>query len=211
MKTLLIGGTKQMLMLLMFVLTAFMLVTSGLRGEEVLPGREDARTCDTKSGQEGIDGCTRLIKLYPKFPLAYYNRGLHHSRNGELDLALADYTTAIELEPKEKSFYINRGAAYHKKRDYDKAIADYTAAIKIDPALRNAYLNRGLSHTSKGDAYHSQKNFTQARVEYDLASDDLVKASKLSPDDGRAQNALSINEEARRKNDRALEGSLGGR
>src|SRR5258708_5578704 len=129
MKTLLIGGTKQMLMLLMFVLTAFMLVTSGLRGEEVLPGREDARTCDTKSGQEGIDGCTRLIKLYPKFPLAYYNRWLHHSRNGELD----------------------------------------------------------------------------------LASDDLVKASKLSPDDGRAQNALSINEEARRKNDRALEGSLGGR
>ncbi len=93
-----------------------------------------------------------------------------------------------------------------RSKDHDKAIADYTAAVKIDPTYRNGYLNRGLSHTSKGNIYHSQKNFIQAGIEYNLASDDVLKALKLSPDDGRAQNALSINEEAGRKNDRALEG-----
>ena len=29
----------------------------------------------------------------------YYNRGLAHSRNGELDKAIQDYTKAIELKP----------------------------------------------------------------------------------------------------------------
>jgi tetratricopeptide (TPR) repeat protein len=208
-QALVIKEQQAMLRATIVILAFLILPTSELRAQ--VQGMEDAQTCDKKSDQEGIDACTRSIKLYPKLPFAYYNRGTNYLRSGQIDLAIADYTTAIELQPTDTAFYNNRGTAYDRKKEHDKAIADYTTAIKIDPAYRNAYLNRGLSHTSKGNIFHSQKNFIQARIEYELASDDLLKATKLSPNDGRAQNAVSINEEARRKNDKAIEGSLGGR
>src|SRR2546422_6975662 len=104
---------KTMLRPIIVVLLAVTLATSARA--EALPGTEDARACDTKSGQEGIDACTRLIKLYPKMAFAYYNRAINYSRKGDIDLAIADYTTAIELQPTENSFYNNRGSAYDKK------------------------------------------------------------------------------------------------
>ena len=38
----------------------------------------------------------------------YYNRGLAHSRNGELELAIANYTKAIELKPDYADAYYQR-------------------------------------------------------------------------------------------------------
>ena len=72
----------------------------------------------------------------------YYNRGLTHSKKGELKLAIADYTKAIELKPNYADAYYNRGIAYRIKGDYEFAIADYTRVIELEPDNADAYYRR---------------------------------------------------------------------
>ena len=47
--------------------------------------------------RKAIQNYSESLKLNPIDSLTLYNRGLAHDENGELDKALADYTSAIEL------------------------------------------------------------------------------------------------------------------
>ena len=76
---------------------------------------------------------------------AYYNRGVAHSKNGELELAIADYTKAIELNPEYADAYYRRSKAWLHLGEKEKAKADMKTASKIginsttalDETLRN--------------------------------------------------------------------------
>ena len=58
----------------------------------------------------------------------YYNRGLAHSKKGELELAIADYTKAIELKPDFAEAYYNRGGAFLRLGEQERAEADLAIA-----------------------------------------------------------------------------------
>ena len=58
----------------------------------------------------------------------YYNRGLAHSKKGELELAIANYTKAIEIEPDYADAYYNRGGAWLRLGKPEKAKSDLAAA-----------------------------------------------------------------------------------
>ena len=40
-----------------------------------------------------------MIRLEPKNPLAFYNRGFTYQNKGDVDRAIADYDQAIKLDP----------------------------------------------------------------------------------------------------------------
>ena len=61
----------------------------------------------------------------------YYNRGLVHSKNGELDKAIKDYTKAIELKPDYADAYYNRSKAWLHLGETEKAKSDMAAASSI--------------------------------------------------------------------------------
>ncbi len=61
----------------------------------------------------------------------YYHRGLNHAKNGELELAIADYTKAIELKPDYADAYYNRGGAFLRLEDREKAKSDLATARKL--------------------------------------------------------------------------------
>ena len=75
----------------------------------------------------------------------YYNRGLAHSRNGELDKAIQGYTKAIELNPDHAEAYYNRGGAFLRLGKREKAKLDLVTArnlgsdaiIALDKILRD--------------------------------------------------------------------------
>ena len=75
----------------------------------------------------------------------YYNRGLAHSKNGELDKAIQDYTKAIELKSNYTEAYYNRGGAWlrlgaRKKAKSDLATARHLGSddiIALDRILRD--------------------------------------------------------------------------
>ena len=58
----------------------------------------------------------------------YYNRGLAHAKNGELKLAIEDYTKAIELKPDYADAYYNRGGAWLRLGEREKAKSDLATA-----------------------------------------------------------------------------------
>ena len=61
----------------------------------------------------------------------YYNRGLAHSKNGELDKAIKNYTKAIELKPDYADAYYNRGGTFLRLGEREKAKSDLTMARKL--------------------------------------------------------------------------------
>src|SRR5216683_4416364 len=72
------------------------------------------------------------LGLNPRLAAAYVFRGnLEAFRLGQLDSAVADYTTAIRVAPGDPEAYAARAGWYqgsrHKAPDYDRAIADYGA------------------------------------------------------------------------------------
>lgn len=75
----------------------------------------------------------------------YYIRGLAHSKKGELDKAIENYTKAIELKPDYADAYYNRGGTWLRIGEREKAKSDLATArnlgvdvlIAIDRILRD--------------------------------------------------------------------------
>ena len=58
----------------------------------------------------------------------YYSQGLVHSKNGELDKAIENYTKAIELKPDYAEAYYYRGGAFLRLGEREKAKSDLATA-----------------------------------------------------------------------------------
>jgi lipoprotein NlpI len=102
------------------------------------------------------------IRLDPKGPFAYSDRGAAYAAKHDYDHAIADYNQAIQLDPKYAHAYYNRGIAYNEKGDQDRAIADYNEAIRLDPKFAKAFRNRGSVYHDKGDNDRAIADYSQA-------------------------------------------------
>ena len=67
-------------------------------------------------------------ELNQKCAETYYQSGLAHAKNGELELAIADYTKALELEPDYADAYYNRAGAWLRLGEREKAKSDLVTA-----------------------------------------------------------------------------------
>jgi lipoprotein NlpI len=86
---------------------------------------------------------------------AYFGRG-------DVEKAVADYTTAIRLAPKEADVQSLRGWAYFVRGAMDKAIGDSTAATRLDPNSAFAFRNRGRAYLYSGRPRPAADDFAAA-------------------------------------------------
>lgn len=61
----------------------------------------------------------------------YYSRGLAHSKNGDYELAIADYTKAIELKSDYADAYYRRSKTWLHLGETEKAKSDMATASNI--------------------------------------------------------------------------------
>ncbi len=93
--------------------------------------------------------------------------------------------------PAEAKQNFQQGLQFAARRDFNNAIKEFTAAIQKDPSYAIAYSNRGA-------AYMQQKKFN-------IAEDDMKKASELSPNDPIVNyNLMTLYSLQKGKFDRAL-------
>jgi tetratricopeptide (TPR) repeat protein len=108
-----------------------------------------------------------VISKYPKYAIAYNQRGNLHYAKGEYTLAITDYDLAIAVQPEFTVAYANRAGAYWAEGDRDRAIKDYDQAIRLNPNYASAYASRGFAN--------------YIATNYDRAITDLSQAIKLAP------------------------------
>ena len=89
-------------------------------------GDMDADCKQSSDPDRRIRGCTQIIERGKRETreyraIAYNNRGLAYQEKGEVDRAIANFTTAIKFSPKYADAYNSRGVAYGKKGEVDRA------------------------------------------------------------------------------------------
>jgi tetratricopeptide (TPR) repeat protein len=94
--------------------------------------------------------------------VAYTNRGSGRSREGDVEGALADYSTAIRLNPYFALAYYNRGSLRQEQGDLAGAVADLSRAIGLDPTDPKAWNNRGWALEAGGDLRGAIADYAQA-------------------------------------------------
>lgn len=72
----------------------------------------------------------------------FRNRAAGYMKNGDLDLAVADFGKALELKPADSRTFLDRGQAFARKGKDDLAGIDYSKAIELDPKFAEAYFSR---------------------------------------------------------------------
>ena len=119
-----------------------------------------------------IVDCDHMISLNNKSRKgdAYRIRGDMYLDKGDLNKAIADYTSLISLAPDNFRAYFNRGHALFFKQEWEKASADYTDAIRIikkrprigKDALIHSHLQRALAQYELCDFHGAIDNLTEA-------------------------------------------------
>ena len=122
--------------------------------------------CSKGNGEAAIQGCTALInsaRLDRKNKaVAYLSRGNIYVKQGELDYAIEDFTSAIRSNPRSLAPFYNRGNAHIFQENFDQAISDFSRAISLQP-------DHALSYSGRGNAYLGKGDTERAIAEYDKA------------------------------------------
>ena len=96
-----------------------------------------------KTFQKAVTVTFPAIKINPKNPASYNNRGFAWRNKGELDRAIVDFEQAVKLNPDYAIAFYNRGNAFYEKKDYDRAIVEYDQSIKLNPTFAGVFNSRG--------------------------------------------------------------------
>jgi tetratricopeptide (TPR) repeat protein len=119
--------------------------------------------CLNKEDYKGaIDNWTQAIKINPNYAIAYFNRGIAHSKLGNNQSAINDYTQAININRNDAEAYNNRGIVRFELGDKQDAIDDWTQAININPNNDLAYNNRGAARYELGNKQGAIDDYQKA-------------------------------------------------
>ena len=99
---------------------------------------------------DAIEDLSMAIVLAPKSPYYYYSRAELYQKQGNQDLAEADYRKVIELEEKPED-YACIPYAYLGLGDYEKAIAVVDTIIARDSTSNGPYYNAACVYSRMGN------------------------------------------------------------
>lgn len=95
---------------------------------------------------------SRVLKLPVNKVMVYTRRAALRNAVGDIDGAIADYTSAMNrLKRPEPTLYGIRSALYLGKRDYKNALQDSSRLLELQPNSEIGYANRAAARMFLGD------------------------------------------------------------
>ncbi len=153
---------------------------------------------DSKEFKAAISNYDKAIKLDPKDPIAWNNRGAAKDDLGQFEEAIKDYDKSIELDSENAIVWNNRGVSKNILGQYESAIRDYDKAIELDSKYAIAWKNRGAVKNDLGQHEEAIENFDKV-----IALD--PKDSTAWNNRGVAKEDLGKHREAIKDYDKAIE------
>lgn len=105
--------------------------------------------CETGADSDRLAACSKFIELESddgdNLSTAHFYRAEAYSRQGNPELAIADFTRSNEYFAHPTNNY-KRGDEYLKLELYEEAIADYSYVIEKLPSHFSARNNRGVAY-----------------------------------------------------------------
>jgi tetratricopeptide (TPR) repeat protein len=144
---------------------------------KITPDIKNSTTLSTANAKSYYD----LIKTAVKY-----------QQSGDMAHAIQAYQQALTLKGNDASLYYNLGLAYQQIGNTPYAIQYYRKAVSLDATKMEAKYNLGAILINQGVTFTKGKDFSNARRNFQEASDlfsDIVRASN-APDD--AQTNLAI-------------------
>jgi tetratricopeptide (TPR) repeat protein len=86
---------------------------------------------DLGEPQRAVEDLNRAIQLYPKYLVAFNNRGLVYSDLGDYEQAVRDHGAAIRLDPTLPRAYALRAIAYTMLGRDNEASSDLDQAVGL--------------------------------------------------------------------------------
>jgi tetratricopeptide (TPR) repeat protein len=119
-----------------------------------------------------------LLK-FAKRPHIFNNRGVAYTNKGDLENAIADFKQVLISAPSSATAHLNLGIAYFENNQLEQALDEFNLVIqRLDSDNPDAYVSRG-------NVYRKQKNYSEARQDYQTAI-------RLSPKHDNAHVKLGI-------------------
>jgi tetratricopeptide (TPR) repeat protein len=91
---------------------------------------------------------------------ALTRRGIQRARAGDLDGAIADYSSVLEVHDHLPAL-ANRGVARFHVGDYEQACHDCSRALELAPKLAKAWMVRGLARVKVGQTEEAHADLMQ--------------------------------------------------
>ncbi|TAL59006.1 MAG: tetratricopeptide repeat protein [Bacteroidetes bacterium] len=133
---------------------------------------------DSTRNEEALKDFASLVKLKPRYPNGWRNKGLIHVRLKQNEEAISSFSEAIKHFPADASNYLSRGTICVEKNEFEKAIRDFSKIIELNP-------KSGEGYYARSEAYGKSNKLTEALA-------DINKAIEFSPDNGQAYNNRGI-------------------
>ena len=103
-----------------------------------------------------------VVAKRPNDGRAHYDLGNELSAVGELDEAVAHYTTALQIQPTFPEAHNNLGAALAKQGKLQEAIGHHMAALQLQATFPEAHNNLGLVLVKQGKYEQAKQQFDEA-------------------------------------------------
>jgi tetratricopeptide (TPR) repeat protein len=111
---------------------------------------------------DALPDYSAALKINPKDPVAYDNRGIALHVMGKREEAIADFTSAISFDPQDVTAYSNRATLNLAANRLDLVIADLTVVIRAAPANGMALYNRGTAYERSGETDQALEDYRRA-------------------------------------------------
>ncbi|MFZ5570802.1 MAG: tetratricopeptide repeat protein [Thermodesulfobacteriota bacterium] len=112
--------------------------------------------------QQALRYLNESIRLDPKNPKAYNNRGAAYFSMGAYEQAVRDYDEAVRLDGDYADALNNRGITLFRLRRYKPAVTDFDRVTALKPNWVEAYLHRAECYKNLWQYDRALENYTQA-------------------------------------------------
>ncbi|UCE74139.1 MAG: tetratricopeptide repeat protein [Methanomassiliicoccales archaeon] len=93
--------------------------------------------------EDAINIYNKILKTMPKFPEAWYQKGVAHMELEDYSKAVKCFANAIRLSKRFSLPYIKMGDILYHNNQFEKALSNYNDALAINPGKENLLMKKG--------------------------------------------------------------------